>query len=88
MTGNSKLSFKVLMSSKHFVSPTASYCSKIVSRRSVKDLVAFITQSDRRAIVEIPLSRSPNILTSPPLFQNKQIAIADVFSSLGCDLSL
>ena len=88
MTANSKLSFKVLKSSKHFVSPTAGYCSKIVSRRSVKDFVAFITQSDRRAIVEITLSRSPNTLRSPPLFLNKQIAIADVLLSLCCDLSL
>ena len=87
MTSNSKLPFKVLKSSKHFVSPTAGYCSKIVSRRSVKDFVAF-TQSDHREIVEITLSRSPNTLTSPPLFLNKQIAIADVLLSLCCDLSL
>lgn len=52
IAGSSKILFKVLKSSKHFVSPTAGYCSKIVSRRSVKDSVAFITQSDRRAILE------------------------------------
>ena len=72
MTSNSKLSFKVLKSSKHFVSRTAGYCSKIVCRRSVKDFVAFITQSDHR---EITLSRSPNTLTSPPSFLNKQLQL-------------